>query len=91
MERQTPQAFGYASFEELWQDYTVFTVVRNPYDRASSAYDYVLHRRKVCLCRIIAYTVPGRLVMCSNTWGSILQHAGASQWSSKNECVHGGT
>ena len=38
---------GYESWDALWQDYTVFTMVRNPYDRAGSSYDYLLKRRKV--------------------------------------------
>lgn len=28
--------------EKLWRDYFVFTVSRNPYSRAGSAYDYML-------------------------------------------------
>jgi hypothetical protein len=32
--------------DELWMDYTVFALIRNPYDRAGSSYDYVLSRRK---------------------------------------------
>lgn len=37
---------GYASWEELWADYTVVTLIRNPFDRAGSAYDYLLGRRE---------------------------------------------
>lgn len=39
---------GYGSFEEMWEDYSVLALVRNPYDRAGSSYDYTLGRRKVC-------------------------------------------
>ena len=40
-------ALGYSSWEDLWADYIVFTMVRNPYDRVASAYDYILGRREV--------------------------------------------
>lgn len=40
------KTLGYRSWQELWSDYTVFTLARNPYDRAGSAYDYLLARRK---------------------------------------------
>ena len=36
---------GFDSWEELWKNYTVFSVARNPYDRAASAYDYLYARR----------------------------------------------
>ena len=39
---------GYASLEAMWADYTVLSLVRNPYDRAGSAYDYILGHRQVC-------------------------------------------
>ena len=42
-------AFGYDSWESLWADYTVFATVRNIYDRAGSAYDYLLMLREVCI------------------------------------------
>ena len=45
MARLGPQAFGYDSFDALWMDYTVFSSVRNPYDRAGSAYEYILQHR----------------------------------------------
>ena len=38
---------GYDSFEAMWADYTVLALVRNPYDRAGSSYDYTLGRRTV--------------------------------------------
>lgn len=38
---------GYESFEEMWADYNVLALVRNPYDRAGSSYDYTLGRRTV--------------------------------------------
>lgn len=41
------RALGYDSLEALWQDYFVFGSIRNPYERAGSAYDYILDRRKV--------------------------------------------
>ena len=41
------QKLGYASWEALWGDYTVFASVRNPYDRVASAYDYIIGRREV--------------------------------------------
>eukprot|EP00892_Ulva_mutabilis_P012447 jgi/Ulvmu1/9575/UM054_0005.1 len=40
------QSLGYASWEALWADYTVMALVRNPYDRAGSSYDYTLGLRK---------------------------------------------
>ena len=43
---QGHDAFGYDSWASLWADYTVFATVRNVYDRAGSAYDYLLGRRK---------------------------------------------
>lgn len=33
--------------QALWKEYFVFTVSRNPYSRAGSAYDYMLGRRQV--------------------------------------------
>jgi hypothetical protein len=36
---------GFDSFAALWRDYTVVTIVRNPYDRAASAYDYCARGR----------------------------------------------
>ena len=42
---------GYESWDTLWADYTVFTMVRNPYDRAGSSFDYILGRHEVrCSC-----------------------------------------
>lgn len=41
------ESFGYESIEALWADYTVFTTIRNVYDRAGSAYDYLLGLRTV--------------------------------------------
>lgn len=42
-----PAAWGYASFADIWADFTVFAVVRNPFERAASAYDYVLGRHSL--------------------------------------------
>ena len=47
MTKAGPEAFGFQSFDELWEAYTVFALVRNPYQRAASSYDYILDRRKV--------------------------------------------
>lgn len=51
------KSLGYESLETLWADYTVMALIRNPYDRAGSSYDYILGRREVrplppacCLC-----------------------------------------
>jgi hypothetical protein len=38
---------GYKSWEQLWAAYIVFAVVRNPYDRAGSSFDYLKMRRPV--------------------------------------------
>lgn len=54
------QYWGYESWEELWMDYTVFTVARNPFDRAASGYDYILQRR-VRSCRPLLHVCPGRV------------------------------
>ena len=45
--------WGYRSWQELWMDYTVFTVARNPFDRAASAYDYITGRRMQALVRCL--------------------------------------
>jgi hypothetical protein len=50
MIRTGANALGYQDFHALWMDYTVFTLVRNPYDRAGSSYDYLLSRRTVVRC-----------------------------------------
>lgn len=44
------KSLGYESLEAMWADYTVMALVRNPYDRAGSSYDYILGRREVCCC-----------------------------------------
>ena len=36
-----PKSLGYASWEALWQDYYIFAPIRNPFDRAGSAYEYL--------------------------------------------------
>lgn len=41
------EELGYESWQALWQDYTIFALVRNPYDRAGSSFDYILGRHKV--------------------------------------------
>lgn len=46
MVRVGHKELGYESWEQLWADYVVITTVRNPYDRAGSAYDYILWHRK---------------------------------------------
>jgi hypothetical protein len=46
------QALGYNTMEELWMDYTVFALVRNPYERAGSSFDYLLSRRKKVRCSL---------------------------------------
>ena len=51
-------AFGYDSWESLWADYTVFATVRNIYDRAGSAYDYLLMLRQVCIHATAAWHSP---------------------------------
>ena len=38
-------ALGYSSWDKLWRDYLVFTVTRSPFDRAASAFNYMLFRR----------------------------------------------
>ena len=38
----TPQHTG---LEAMWHNYTVFTVVRNPFARAGSSYDFILKNR----------------------------------------------
>lgn len=40
---------GFADVRALWHSYTVFTVIRSPYDRAASAYEYLWSRRLVRL------------------------------------------
>lgn len=44
---KAPQDFNYTSWEELYQDYFVFTVARNPYSRAASAYDFLYGLKEV--------------------------------------------
>ena len=43
--RHRPDYYNFTSWEDMWRDYTVFTIVRNPLDRAGSGYDYVNSRR----------------------------------------------
>ena len=38
---------GYDSWDALWADYTVFTLTRNPYDRAASLRDSIVAGHKV--------------------------------------------
>lgn len=45
-----PDHWGYSSWREMWMDFTVFTVARNPFDRAGSAFDYILGRRVRGVC-----------------------------------------
>lgn len=56
------QALGARSVHELWQQFTVFTMVRNPYDRAGSAYEYLYSRRLVCCCLHMVQLCLGQLV-----------------------------
>eukprot|EP00892_Ulva_mutabilis_P004467 jgi/Ulvmu1/2392/UM131_0003.1 len=39
------ESLGYESLQAMWADFTVFTITRNVYDRAGSAYDYLLGLR----------------------------------------------
>lgn len=45
-----PVALGFKNWHEMWLNYTVFTTVRNPYNRAASSYDYMEAERKVTSC-----------------------------------------
>lgn len=60
-------AFGYADFDELWRDYTVFALVRNPYDRAGSSYDYILDRRQVRIVPRVHHASCHAQLVCGST------------------------
>lgn len=40
-----PEAKSAPEMAQMWREYLVFTVARNPYSRAGSAYDYILRER----------------------------------------------
>lgn len=49
LQRQgAPHTFGFDTWQAMWRNYTVFALVRNPFDRAASAYDYIQSEREVC-------------------------------------------
>ena len=50
-----PEALGYPTWDSLWQDYTVFAVVRNPFDRAASSYQYIYAERQVSSSAVRAH------------------------------------
>ena len=51
MQKLGLEELGYDTWDALWSDYTVFSLVRNPYDRAGSSYDYILGRHEVRFSR----------------------------------------
>ena len=42
-----PQNFSYPSWQAMYQDFLVFTLVRNPYSRAASGYDFIYQEHGV--------------------------------------------
>ena len=49
-----PSKLGYKSWDEIWMHFFVFMPIRNPWDRAGSAFDYMQAHTtnrfgKVCL------------------------------------------
>jgi hypothetical protein len=79
------EALGYNTMEEMWMNYTVFALVRNPYDRAGSSYDYVLSRREKVRCRLslvlmwrtVAIGPPSIQTSASDFWCKVIHQTWA--------------
>ena len=59
MAKLKPSMFGYSSWEALWMNYTVAATIRNPFDRAGSALDFLAAKRKVCLSTMLCLRASG--------------------------------